>query len=255
MRIRRGTYRPSAARLVEIPKEDGGVRPLAISCFEDKIVQLATSKILESVYEPLFLDCSYGYRPNRSAHHAIKALNQAMFKTWNGALIEIDLSRYFNSVPHRQLMDLIGKKISDKRFLALIATLIRTPLMLKNGTIEEQNIGVPQGSVISPILANLYLHFVLDEWFAELKAKHFRDRKCEMIRYADDIVFVFNFAEEAVKLAKVLPKRLAKFGLEMNFAKSSYQRCGHEIVGKIAASKSNFPAMNFLGFRVSWKKM
>ncbi|HYX31581.1 MAG TPA: reverse transcriptase domain-containing protein [Oligoflexus sp.] len=203
--LKSGTYKPRPARLVEIPKEDGSSRPLAISCFEDKIVQLAVSRLLEQIYEPIFLDCSYGYRPGRNTHDALKALNQAMFITRRGAVFEIDLSKFFNTVPHEQLLGLIRRRISDPRLLALIGVLIRTPLQLSSGEIKPQTIGVPQGSIASPILANIYLHYVLDEWVAELKANHFRSRTCEMIRYADDMAFVFTFPEEAAKFANVLP--------------------------------------------------
>ncbi len=128
-RLRRGTYKPKPARITEIPKEDGSTRSLAISCFEDKLVQLAVSAILSKVYEPLFLNCSYGFRPERSCHDAIKALNASTFKNWNGAVVEIDIKKYFNRIPHDSMMRFLKHKISDKRFLRLIDVLMTTEIM------------------------------------------------------------------------------------------------------------------------------
>ncbi|WP_415843465.1 reverse transcriptase domain-containing protein, partial [Xenorhabdus thuongxuanensis] len=120
LRIRRGTYRPKAARITQIPKEEGSQRPLAISCIEDKRVQLAVSDILSQIYEPLFLPCSYGFRPGLNCHVALKALQQQTYRNGNGAVVEIDIRQYFNTIPHIELMNLLRKKISDRRFLRLI---------------------------------------------------------------------------------------------------------------------------------------
>jgi len=128
-RIRRGIYKSKPARITEIPKEDGSTRPLAISCFEDKLIQLAVSMILGKIYEPLFLTSSYGFRPGLGCHDAIKSLNKATLKNWNGAVVEIDIKKYFNRIPHKEIMCFLNKKISDKRFLRLISVLITTPIM------------------------------------------------------------------------------------------------------------------------------
>ncbi len=149
LRIRRGTYKPKPARITEIPKEDGSTRPLAISCFEDKLVQLAVSTILGRIYEPLFLDFSYGFRPGLSGHDAIKSLNKATFKNWNGAVVEIDIKQYFNRIPHKEIMHFLNQKISDKRFLRLISILVTMPIM--EGKVATINtIGCPQGSIVTP---------------------------------------------------------------------------------------------------------
>jgi len=148
-KIRRGTYKPKPARITQIPKEDGSLRPLAISCFEDKLVQLAVSTILNKIYEPIFLPCSYGFRPDQSCHDALRALNKATFKNQNGTIIEIDLRKYFNRIPHYELMKFLRNKISDKRFLRLIEIIITMPTIERN--IETPNIlGCPQGSVATP---------------------------------------------------------------------------------------------------------
>ena len=163
-RIRREGYKPQASRIVEIPKEDGSTRPLAISCFEDKIVQLAVAKILTAIYEPIFLPCSYGCRPGISAHDALRSLMRHSNKNPNGITVEIDLRKYFDSIPHEMMRDILAQKITDKRFLKLIMILIRAPKLV-NGKAELNRIGCPQGSTISPIISNIYLHFVIDSWF------------------------------------------------------------------------------------------
>lgn len=163
-KIRRRQYRPKASRIVEIPKEDGSTRPLAISCFEDKMVQLAVSKILEQIYEPVFLPCSYGFRPNRNCHDALRAVNRITYQFADGAVVEIDIRKYFNTIPHEHLMSFLRQKISDKRFLWLVETLITAPVM-EGGKAVASKRGCPQGSIVSPILANIFLHYVIDEWF------------------------------------------------------------------------------------------
>ena len=145
-RIRKRAYKPQASRLVEIPKEDGSTRPLAISCFEDKIVQLAVSKILTVIYEPLFLPCSYGYREGKNAHEALRALMKHSNEFKRGATLEIDLSKYFNTIPHDKLQGILSEKISDKRFLKLIEKLIRAPV-ITNGKAELNRLGCPQGAL------------------------------------------------------------------------------------------------------------
>jgi RNA-directed DNA polymerase len=170
-RIRRGTYKPKPARITEIPKEDGSTRPLAISCLEDKLVQLAVSTILNEIYEPLFLPCSYGFRPGKSCHDALKALTAAVFPNVNGAIVEIDIRKYFNTIPHKELLKMLRNKISDKRFIRLIEVLITAPI-LEGKQLSNNTIGCPQGSIISPILANIYLHHVMDEWFLSISKSH-----------------------------------------------------------------------------------
>ncbi|MCW5583201.1 MAG: group II intron reverse transcriptase/maturase [Gammaproteobacteria bacterium] len=251
-RIRRGTYEPKPSRICEIPKEDGSTRPLAISCFEDKLVQSAVSTILGKIYEPLFLPCSYGFRPNQNCHDALKALNQLTMKNRNGAIIEIDIRKYFNSIPHAVLMKLLEKKISDKRFLRLVNVLITAPI-LENENICKNTCGCPQGSIVSPIIANIYMHYVIDEWFDEIKHKSMRG-KADQVRYADDMVFTFEWQREAKRFYEVLPKRLKKYGLEMHMDKSQLISAGHIPALRAHNEGKRLQTFNFLGFTCYWGK-
>jgi group II intron reverse transcriptase/maturase len=249
-KIRKGAYRPQPARVVKIPKEDGSERPLAISCFEDKLVQLAVSKILGAIYEPLFLPGSYGFRPGRGAHDALKELNNEVYRNPRGAIIEIDLQKYFNSIPLKALEEMLEAKITDRRFLGLIGVLIRTPTF-EDGVTRENSEGVPQGSILSPILANVYLHYVMDVWIEQItKGKHLKGRT-KIIRYADDFVITCEYAHEAKALYEVIPKRLAKYGLKVNLCKSGLLIGGSETLRSNKLQKYRF---KFLGFEYRWIK-
>lgn len=250
--IRRGTYRSQPARLVEIPKEDGSKRPLAISCLEDKLVQSAINLILNKIYEPLFLPGSYGFRPKKSCHDALRALNKSTFQFWNGAVVEIDLRKYFNSIPHEQLMDCLRKKISDERFLKLIDTLLKTPV-LQGQQITANDRGCPQGSIISPTISNIYLHYVIDTWFEEISKSHL-EGKTELVRYCDDMVFVFKRKRDAERFYKVLPKRLEKYGLSLHEDKSQLLPSGHEVALQADKYGRRLKTYKFLGFTCYWGK-
>lgn len=251
-RIRKGAYKPKPAKVVEIPKEDGSKRPLAISCFEDKIVQEAVNAILTHIFEPQFLPCSYGYREGMSCHEALRALMKHSNQNQNGAIVEIDLQKYFNSIPHGELMTILRQKIIDKRFLHLVLKLIRTPTV-QDGKVVNNELGCPQGSIISPILSNVYLHHVIDTWFDTIKHTHLKGR-AEEIRFADDMVFVFQYKEDAEKFYQVLPKRLQKFGLSLHLEKSSVVRSGRIAAEEAENRKERLPTYKFLGFTCYWGK-
>lgn len=249
-KIRRKAYKPQASRLVEIPKEDGSKRPLAISCFEDKIVQHAVAKVLSAIFEPTFLPCSYGYREGMNAHEALRALMKYSNQNPNGTTIEIDLRKYFNTIPHEHLLGILRERISDPRFLKLIERLIRAPIMT-DGKSQLNKIGCPQGSIISPILSNIYLHHVIDNWFAEISGKHLRG-KANMVRFADDMVFVFQHIDDAERFYNVLPKRLEKFGLMLHEDKSSIIQTGSKIAIEAHKNGNRIPTYKFLGFTCYW---
>jgi len=251
-RIRRHAYKPQASRIVEIPKEDGSTRPLAISCFEDKIVQLAVSKILTAIFEPQFLPSSYGYREGINGHEALRALMKYSNQFSSGATLEIDLRKYFNTIPHDKLQGILAEKISDKRFLKLVEKLIRAPVMI-NGNAKLNRRGCPQGSTASPILSNIYLHYVVDRWFSEISRSHL-DGRAEMVRFADDMVFVFQRSEDAEKFYKVLPKRLEKYGLKLHEDKSSLLKSGSKEAEAAENRGERLPPYKFLGFTCYWGK-
>ncbi|QDQ38949.1 group II intron reverse transcriptase/maturase [Legionella geestiana] len=251
-RIRRCAYKPQASKLVEIPKEDGSTRPLAISCFEDKIVQMAASKLLTAIYEPLFLPCSYGYREGVNGHEALRALMKYSNQFHEGATLEIDLRKYFNTIPHDKLLEILEQKITDKRFLKLITKLIRSPVLV-NGKAELNTLGCPQGSIISPILSNIYLHHVIDCWFDEISKSHLKG-KTAMVRFADDMVFLFQRGEEAERFYNVLPKRLEKHGLQLNADKSSLLKSGSREAERAEERGKRLKTYNFLGFVCYWGK-
>jgi RNA-directed DNA polymerase len=252
-RLRRSTYQSKPARLVQIPKEDGSSRPLAISCLEDKLVQLAVSRILNKIYEPIFLPCSYGFRTGQSCHDALRALMKSVRPNLNGAVVEVDIRKYFNTIPHEELMKMLRNKVSDKRLLRLIEILIKSPIQVNRSEVETNTSGCPQGSILSPVLANIYLHHVIDEWFEEIRKSHIRGR-VELIRYADDMVFTFEIQSEAFRFYKVLPKRFARYGLTMHAEKSQLMPSGMNCANKANTVGKRLPTYKFLGFTCYWGK-
>lgn len=249
--IRRGLYRPQAARLVEIPKEDGSTRPLAISCLEDKLVQSVVNEILVSIFESRFLPVSYGFRPGRNCHQALRALSSHSYAYSDGGVVEIDLRRCFNTLPHSKVMECLQKKISDKRFLRLVHRLMQTPMTKATEEAVPNAIGCPQGSIISPTIANIYLHEVVDEWFEMIKRKHFRG-KAAMVRYCDDMIFLFQKLDDAQRFYRVLPKRLEKYGLILHTEKSQLLRSGRMAAREAEERGERLPTYKFLGFTCYW---
>lgn len=215
-RMKRMAYRPGPVREVLIPKEGkpGATRPLGIGNFEDKLVQKLTAKILESIYEPTFLDCSYGFRPGRGCHDAIRALHGHIFKHPVETVIDVDLANFFGSIRADVTDSLLNERIGDERFLRYIQRLFKSGI-LRDGELTVDEEGVPQGSPASPILANIVAHYVIDLWFETTVKPHCRGRVA-MFRYCDDLVICCQLSADATRVHKALGLRLGKYGLSLN---------------------------------------
>lgn len=239
--IRRGGWRPKPARQVLIPKPQGGTRPLAVGCLEDKIVQMLTARILEALYEPNFHRHSYGFRRGKSAHQAIGRLYEVIEQRADRAVVvEIDIEKFFNTIDHEWLLQTVEEQITDPFFLRHIRRLLRASVLHVDGQLTETLTGTPQGSPVSPILANICLNAVLDQWFAQ----NYSGRG-EMIRYADDAVFVFQDESHATEFLSALQMRMQEAGLRLNS-----EKC------KIVSFSKNHPqgVFSFLGFGFYWGK-
>ncbi len=246
-RVHQGTYRAQPSKRIYLPKPDGRQRPIGIACLEDKIVQAATVKVMTSIYEEDFLGFSYGFRPGRKQHDALDALYVAMMQRKVNWVLDADIRGFFDAIDHTCLLQFIQHRIADKRIQRLIQKWL-TAGISDDGEWSSTTVGTPQGAVISPLLANVFLHYVLDLWIDHWR-RHHASGDVVVVRYADDFVIGFQYRAEADRCLRALRERLEKFGLELHPDKTRLIEFGRFAATNRKARGQGRPEnFDFLGF-------
>jgi group II intron reverse transcriptase/maturase len=249
-RLRTGRYRHQPIRRAHLQKDGGKTRPIGISTVEDKVVQTAVAKVLEAVYEQDFLDCSYGFRPGRRAHDALRTLQGAMYRGECNWVLELDVQSYFDSLDRNRLWEMLRQRLADESFLRLIGKCVHVGV-LDGAQYSEPDEGTAQGSVLSPMLGNIYLHHVLDLWFEHDVRPRMRGRAI-LVRYADDAVLGFERRDDAERVMAVLGKRMGKYGLSLHPEKTRLVSFLRPRRG--CTQRKGTATFDFLGFTLYWRR-
>ncbi len=249
-RMRSGRYKAPPVRRIWLEKGDGKQRPIGIPALEDKILQRAVVMLLERIYEQVFHDCSHGFRPKRSPHHALREIRENCMNMGINWILDADIKGYFDSIQHDLLREFLHKKMNDGTIIRFIGKWLNAGV-LEEGKWSSSDIGTPQGGVISPLLSNIFLHYVLDEWF-EQEIKPRLKGRCFLARFADDFVIGLELESDARKVMEVLPKRFTRFGLTIHPTKTKLIEFGRP--NREQTSGKGKGTFDFLGFTHYWAR-